>query len=216
MIVTAAGEAHHETIMLLLMLASVGTFLSIGLKLPAGTWFGPDRGLTPRPAPRSMYAGMGLVALLCFFFGVVPAALYRYLPYPVEYHPFTGAHLVETVQMLALTFVGFWLLRRRLAPHATVALDADWFYRRPAPVLRRWVVAGTDRAFLALERWGDRAAAAAARRLRNPAPALQRFLGAPGADPDKAFDADDARPALAAAGGLLLLAFVVFGIVTLT
>jgi multicomponent Na+:H+ antiporter subunit D len=216
MVVTAAGEAHHVAVMLLLLLASIGTFLHTGLKLPYWTWFGEDRGLEPGRAPRGMYAGMGLAASLCFLFGVAPGLLYRYLPYPVEYHPYNGAHLVETAQILTLTFVAFWLLRRKLAGEAKLALDTDWFYRRPAPALRRLVVAGTGRAFDALDAWGDRAAAAAARLLRNPAPRLQRFLGAPGAEePDAPFDADDARPALAAALGLIVLAFVVFGIVAL-
>jgi len=216
MVVSAAGEAHHETVMLLLLLASIGTFLHTGLKLPYWTWFGDDRGLRPGRPPRGMYAGMGLAASLCFLFGVAPGLLYRYLPYPVDYHPYNGAHLVETVEILTLTFVAFWLLRRKLAGEAKLALDTDWFYRRPAPMLRRVVVAGTGRAFDALDAWGDRMAAAAARLLRNPAPRLQRFLGAPGAEhPGAPFDADDARPALAAAIGLIVLAFAVFGIVSL-
>jgi multicomponent Na+:H+ antiporter subunit D len=216
MVVSAAGEAHHETVMLLLLLASIGTFLHTGLKLPYWTWFGDDRGLRPGRAPRGMYAGMGLAASLCFLFGVAPGLLYRYLPYPVDYHPYNGAHLVETIEILTLTFVAFWLLRRKLAGEAKLALDTDWFYRRPAPMLRRVVVAGTGRAFDALDAWGDRMAAAAARLLRNPAPRLQRFLGAPGAErPGAPFDADDARPALAAAIGLIVLAFAVFGIVSL-
>jgi len=216
MVVAAAGEAHYDAVMLLLLLASVGTFLHTGLKLPYWTWFGEDRGIRPRPAPRTMYAGMGLVAALCTLFGVAPGLLYRYLPYPVEYHPYTAAHLTETVQILTLTFVAFWILRTRLAGEAKVALDTDWLYRRPAPALRRLTVVGTRRALDALERGSESLAGWAARLLRNPAPAVQRFVGAPGpgrrGDP---FDADDARPPLAAALGLILVAFAVFGIVTL-
>jgi multicomponent Na+:H+ antiporter subunit D len=214
MVITAAGEAHYTAVMLLLLLASVGTFLHTGLKLPYWTWFGPDRGIRPTRTPRGMYAGMGLVASLCVLFGVAPGLLYRYLPNPVEFEPYTAYHLVETTQILALTFVAFWLLRRRLAGEAKVALDTDWLYRRPAPFLRRVAVAGTARILAALDRGTELAAGAASRLLRNPAPRLQRFLGAPGSlDPQASFDADDARPPVGTALALVLAAFAVVAVV---
>ena len=40
MVVAAASELHRPAIHLLLHLASIGTFLHTGLKLPYGTWFG--------------------------------------------------------------------------------------------------------------------------------------------------------------------------------
>ena len=209
MVVESAGSAHHETVMLLLLLASVGTFLHTGLKLPYWTWFGPDRGIEPRPAPKNMLVGMGLVASLCTLFGVAPGLLYRYLPYPVEYAPYNGPHLVETTQILVLTFVAFWLLRGKLAGEAKLALDTDWVYRRPAHAARR-LAAGAAAAAAALDRGADRAAGRAAALARNPAPALQRFLGASGPDhPGAAFDADDARPPLGVALGLILLGVVI-------
>jgi len=45
MIVYAAGEDHRIFIMLALMLASIGTFLSVGIKLPYFIWFGRDSGV---------------------------------------------------------------------------------------------------------------------------------------------------------------------------
>jgi len=213
MVIDAAGDANYVTVMLLLYLASIGTFLHTGLKLPYWTWFGEDRGLETRPAPRNMYIGMGLVASLCIFFGVAPGVLYSYLPFEVDYQPYTLVHLVETTQILTLTFVAFWILRWKLAGEAKLALDTDWVYRRPAPLLRRRFVGTTARTFEAFDSWTERLAAAAARALRNPAPALQRFVGAAGPEhPDQPFDADDARPLLGAAlGGVLL----VFGLLVL-
>ncbi len=213
MVIEAAGEAHHETVMLLLLLASIGTFLHTGLKLPYWTWFGEDRNIQPRPTPPNMYVGMGLVAALCTLFGVAPGLLYRYLPFPVDYHPYNGAHLVETTQLLALTFVAFWILRTKLAGESKLALDTDWFYRRPAHAARRLAAAGAA-GFDALERWSDRAASGAAQISRNPAPSLQRFLG--GAGPEQtsaAFDADNARPPLAVALVFVLASVVLAGVI---
>ena len=48
MITAAAGESHQELAMLLMLLAAVGTFLSVGLKLPYFTWMTEDKGLKPK------------------------------------------------------------------------------------------------------------------------------------------------------------------------
>ena len=50
--VAAAEERHREMLAAVLTLASVGTFLSVGLKLPFFTFGGSSRGLTVTPAAR--------------------------------------------------------------------------------------------------------------------------------------------------------------------
>ena len=135
MVVAAAGEAHHSVVMFLLLLASVGTFLSVGLKLPYGAWYGENRGLSPLPPPRNMYLGMAAAAFFCILHGVAPGLLYGMLPYSVHFAPYTFSHVVETSQILIFTFAAFWVIRKQLAGEAGITLDVDWFYRRPA----RWV-----------------------------------------------------------------------------
>lgn len=148
MIVDAAGSAHLETAMLLLILASVGTFLHTGLKLPYFTWFGESKSkLTVNPIPRNMVVAMGFGAFFCTLFGVYPTLLYNYLPYPVDYQPYTVYHLVEMTQILIFTFVGFWILRKKLEGEPYLALDTDWFYRKPAVLVRKYFVNGVDRTF---------------------------------------------------------------------
>lgn len=136
MIVSAAGYAHYETIMLLLMLASVGTFLHTGLKLPYFTWFGEDKGIRPTQTEKPMLIAMGIGAFFCTLYGVVPSLLYKYLPFDAYYEPYTVAHLVEAVQILTFTFIGFWVLRVKLAGEPTLAIDTDWFYRKPAKFVK--------------------------------------------------------------------------------
>ena len=60
MIVAGAGEAHHTILMVLLLLASVGTFLSVGLKLPYFAWFGKDCGLTAQGTAQEYALGHGV------------------------------------------------------------------------------------------------------------------------------------------------------------
>ena len=89
MVVAAAGYEHLDWAYLLLMLASVGTFLHTGLKLPYGTWMGEDKGIEPTPAPKNMVVAMAIAAFFCTFMGVVPGFLYQYLPYAVDWNPWT-------------------------------------------------------------------------------------------------------------------------------
>ncbi len=149
MTVDAAGYAGNETAMLMLLFAGVGTFLSVGLKLPYFTWFDKEESdIEVKPLPVNMYIAMGITAFLCVFYGLVPGALYTYLPFqPVDYEPWTVYHLVEISQIALLTFAGFWIFRKKLAGERIIALDVDWFYRTPAPFFRRVFVNAIDNFF---------------------------------------------------------------------
>ena len=151
MIVYAAELNHMGVIFLLLNLASVGTFLSIGLKLPYLAWFGPNRQLKPTAPPRNMHLGMGLTAGLCIAIGVYPALLYNLLPFAVNYQPYTATHLIETMQLLIFTGLGFWLLIHKFSGKSTITLDTDWFYRRPSRLAYQWCVVYVSRLFGTVE-----------------------------------------------------------------
>ncbi len=143
MVIAGAGEAHRLVLMLMLLLASVGTFLSVGIKLPYYIWFGKDSGVACKDPPANMVVAMGIAAFFCFFLGIYPDYLYRMLPFPVEYHPYTAYHLSETAQILGFTALAFYLLRKKLTPEPKLNLDLDWFYRRATSwILRldkRWL-----------------------------------------------------------------------------
>ena len=94
-----------------------------------------------------MIIGMGLVAFFCILHGIRPSFLYVLLPFPVHWEPFSQHHVLETVQLLIFTYAGFWLFRKKLTPHAKIALDVDWFYRRPVKTFRRFFVDHTASAF---------------------------------------------------------------------
>jgi multicomponent Na+:H+ antiporter subunit D len=217
MVIAGAGEAHHEIAMLLLLLASIGTFLHTGLKLPYWTWFGKDQGVKAEKAPVNMVIGMAVVATLCTLFGVAPGLLYRHLPWPVHFEPYTVPHLVETAQILIFTFVAFWLLRAKLAGEAKVALDTDWFFRRPAPFVRRVLVDGTNGFFTWTQRVGGRIVDVAARVSRDPAPTLQRLMTTAGnrETDQKSYDPARARPVMMTVVGLVLLVFVALSLMVL-
>jgi multicomponent Na+:H+ antiporter subunit D len=139
MVVSAAAEDHRRWIFLMLTLASSGTFLHTGLKLPYYMFFGKDAGIRTGEAPRNMLIAMGLASVLCIFIGVFPETLYSVLPFGVEYVPYTAHHVVSTLGILGFTALGFFLLLRQLDPKPTISLDTDWIYRKGAKAFVRLV-----------------------------------------------------------------------------
>ena len=63
LVVHAAEIDHHDWVALLLSVASVGTFLSVGLRLPYLAWFGPKRAIRTGSIPPGMYIAMALARL---------------------------------------------------------------------------------------------------------------------------------------------------------
>ncbi len=140
MIVSAAAYTERAPVELLLLIVSMGTFLSVALKMVWFTFIGVDRGARVyRPVHPSMYVGMGLAAFACMITGVVPGmALYPVLPFDVVYNPFTAHHFVEVLQLMLGTALGFWLTRIYLVGKAKETLDTDYLYRRPLT----WLIFG--------------------------------------------------------------------------
>ena len=130
MIISAAGESHHQTVMTLLTVVSCGTFLYTGLKLPYFVFFGKEAKIVAADPPSNMRWGMGFAAVLCFLIGIWPNLLYRFLPFSADYHPYTLAHLSSALQMLFLTALLFFLLIRIFKPSPIISVDTDWLYRK--------------------------------------------------------------------------------------
>ncbi len=181
MTISAAEYAGLDTVVLLLHLASVGTFLSVGLKLPFFTWFGraPERPIEVRPLPWNIYAALGIGVFLNILLGVWPAPLYGILPYEVAFDPYDLKNLKKGLQLLGFTALVFFLIAPRLEPKAKIQLDTDWFYRRMAPFAWKKIVLPV----VAIFAWGERAswqaAGVVARLGRDPVGTTAAFLGRP-------------------------------------
>lgn len=131
MTISGAAEAHHGILAILMEVAAVGTFLSVGIKLPYfAFWGGKDTYPgTLKPVPWNMYLGMAIGGSLCFLQGIFPGILYRLLPFPVSYVPYTAWHVLQALLLLSFTGLGFYLLHKKLTPEAKINLDFDYFYR---------------------------------------------------------------------------------------
>lgn len=132
MVIAAAAGDHRAAVVLMLTVASSGTFLHTGLKLPYYMFFGKDSGLRPAEPPLNMLVAMGIAATLCIGIGVFPGVLYSLLPHDVDFEPYTLDHITGSLGILMFTLLGFVVFLKSLDPEKTVSLDTDWFYRRGA------------------------------------------------------------------------------------
>ena len=133
MIVAGAWEDHLSWAALGLTLASAGTFLHTGLKVPYFIWFWREKPPFDPPkqeAPVNMLAAMAFAAFYCIFLGCNPNSLYAMLPYEVNYHPYSLSHVMQSYQILFFTMFGFFLVIKKLYPEPKIGLDLDWFYRK--------------------------------------------------------------------------------------
>ena len=137
MISQAAGDEHLTFVWFALAAASAGVFLHAGIKFPWFVFFQKDSGLRPPEPPRTMIASMVLLSFLCIYLGVDPGPLYAILPYPVDYVPYTGAHVVFQLQLLLFSGLAFFLLLGMLKRTLTITLDFDWFWRGGGRALAR-------------------------------------------------------------------------------
>lgn len=206
MTISAAGYAHEEAAMLMLLLASVGTFLSVGLKLPWFTWFHKDdNDIEVKKLPVNMYIAMSIAAFACIFYGLFPGALYAYLPFEKDYNPFTIYHFVETMQISAMTLAGFWLLKKKLAGQLIIALDVDWFYRKAAPTTRLVLVTWVDNFYDRVELIILNIAAFLTEKFKNPMTWLNPFT-------DRKNKADGYSPAMDVVMSFIMLTFIIISI----
>jgi multicomponent Na+:H+ antiporter subunit D len=156
MILTAAAEEGYWAAWAVLLFASAGVFHHSGIKIPFFAFFAHDQGHRVKEAPVNMLVAMGLAAALCIAIGVYPEPLYALLPYPVNYVPYTTAHVITMLQLLAFAALAFAVLMRTgLYPPElrSTNLDTDWVYRRLAPNLIRSFVKGLGELRDELARW---------------------------------------------------------------
>ncbi|MEJ2174148.1 MAG: Na(+)/H(+) antiporter subunit D [bacterium] len=135
MIGQAAVDQHLLWVYLALAAASAGVFLHAGIKFPWFVFFQKDSGLRPPEPPLNMRFAMLLFAALCVGLGVIYGPLYALLPYPVDYVPYTGAHVVVQLELLLFSGLAFFVMLPMLRRTLTITLDTDWLYRRLAPRL---------------------------------------------------------------------------------
>ncbi|HBO85063.1 MAG TPA: Na(+)/H(+) antiporter subunit D [Deltaproteobacteria bacterium] len=140
MIMGAVTNEGMGILWLVLLFASAGVLHHAGIKIPYHAFFFHDSGIRTKEPPLNMLLAMGMAAFLCVFIGIFPGALYSILPHSVDFQVYTGAHVLDTFQLLSFAALAFCLLiLSGLHPveWRVILLDTDWFYRKPAKAFPR-------------------------------------------------------------------------------
>lgn len=132
MISQAAIDGNLMWVYMALTAASAGVFLHAGIKFPWFVFFQKDSGLRPKDAPWNMGLAMVIFASLCILLGVFPELLYKLLPYPVDYVPYTLGKVLFYLQLLLFSGLAFFVLLPLMKRTMTISLDTDWLWRRAA------------------------------------------------------------------------------------
>ncbi|MFQ6023311.1 MAG: Na(+)/H(+) antiporter subunit D [Acidiferrobacterales bacterium] len=141
MISQGAADEHLLLAYFLLAAGSAGVFLHAGIKFPWFVFFQKDSGLRPPDPPANMRWAMYVFSFLCIGLGIYPDPLYAILPYPVEFVPYTTAHVVPQLQLLLFAGLAFFVLLPQMKRTLTITLDLDWFYRRLGLMLATTAIA---------------------------------------------------------------------------
>ncbi len=134
LIMNAIAEGNYHLCELLMMLASVGTLLSITLKVNYFVFFGKtDKEISAdeKMIPANMKVAMIFGAASCLLTGIFPQILYNILPYQTETEAFTVDHVTQYVELFAAAAIAFVMYIEHMAPKDKLTLDFDWFYRKP-------------------------------------------------------------------------------------
>ena len=136
MVLAAALDEGYSGVWLLLLFASAGVFHHSGIKIPYFAFFAHDSGIRTKEAPLNMLLAMFAAAFVCVFLGVYPWPLYDILPFPVDFVPYTAAHVLTQSQLLFFSALAFTVLKLTgLYPPELpgINIDAEWTYRRFLP-----------------------------------------------------------------------------------
>ena len=179
LVMNAMAEGGYHAAEILLMVASVGTLLSIALKVNYFVFFGKPSsecaGIEMKPVPLNMKIAMVMGTTGCVIVGMVPGLLYGLTPFGSDGHPFTVDHVTQYIELFSAATLVFVMYIDHMAPHVAVTLDFDWFYRKPLTAAVRWISAAVSEAFAVCGRMISKLATVGSRYLHRPAAMLEEM-----------------------------------------
>lgn len=174
LVMHAVSEGGYELVSFLLTTASVGTWMSIALKINYFVFFGKPVSGKPFPVeelksvPVNMKIGMVLGAAACTVTGVMPKLVYNLTPSMTDGHPFTVEHIVEYLVLFAGGTVIFFLFISKMKVHDQLSLDFDWFYRVALDRFILWISTSIHKLFIFFDKIVLRSCQYMGKHLGNP------------------------------------------------
>lgn len=128
------NEAGYAIPALLVVAGSIGTLLSITLKINWFVFFEPykesrgSKNIGRVPATMSLAMIGGTIATILI--GVLPARFYNLMPYATLTEPYNAELILESVALLTGGLIPFFLFLKWMKPDDKITLDFDWFRRK--------------------------------------------------------------------------------------
>ena len=211
LMMNATAESGIHWAELGLMLASIGTLLSITLKINYFVFWGKsdaELDVSEASVPLGRKIAMAAAAFGCFVCGILPGFVYGLTPYGSDGHPFTVDHVTQYMQLFAAAAIAFLMYLDHMKPHDELSLDADWIYRKPLPILVNWMSVKFNHLRLAAGGGMGRWIAVGSRYLHDPQKLAQEVFGVKEPEPRDCLEDDDVlqKPA----GWLVEISFFIF------
>lgn len=156
LITAALAKAEAGPAWFGVMAGSALALVYVGLRFPWFTFFDRDRGVRGDDPPWPMRAAMLAFVALIVVLGLYPPALYSLLPNASSYQPYTAAHVIGQVELLAFSALLFFALLPLVRPRPGRMLDFDWLWRVAGARLASAATEAIAHGRLALERAGRR------------------------------------------------------------
>lgn len=217
LIMNAAAESGAHWAEIMLMIASVGTLMSVTLKVNYFVFFGKSERIADvevRAVPLNRKAAMILGAGACIITGIFPDLIYKLTPNGIVEHPFTTDHVTQYIQLFAAAGIAFVMYLEHMKPKDMITLDTDWFYRKPLKYAVKYMSAVCDGIRCGMGNFLGRFFASANKYLHNPRLFLENFFGLAPAHKRNCLEDDDVlqKPAgwLVAVNFTVLIALLIF------
>lgn len=133
--IMASGELGDVLIWFTLMAIVTGVTVHVGAKCFYLPFFGKPATKDIKQPRKNMQLAMALVAVPCVVIGVFPQLLYHFLPYPLGFHPYTPAHVLESfIYVIIGGFIALAIYKifGKLYFEKQTLTDTDVVYRKGA------------------------------------------------------------------------------------
>ncbi len=160
-IMSSAAYEGHYLVWFVMLFSAAAVFPKAGINVPFFAFFHHDTtapnlrlpmsGIKGKEAPLNMLCAMAIASIFCIGIGCLYPFLYNLLPNDVDYKPYTVAHVITQIQLLAFSALAFAMLQiLKLYPEEirSINLDADWFYRKGFRLAYRlfdWLLNGVNK-----------------------------------------------------------------------
>ncbi len=137
------SSAEEEKLLLLCLVLHFACACVIhGVKAPYFMFFRTQKEYKDvKDPPFNMILAMGITSFLCIFFGIYPKILFKILPYPISYEPYSLSHTLPQLQLLIFGGLALcFLMLSGLYPSEirAINLELDWFYRKGGKLLYKF------------------------------------------------------------------------------